>query len=299
MYKRQGWGGTTGGGPLSTLNMPIQNAYQSTTDGNDFYIMVLDDGLNNLIYGTYFGGPQSAEHVDGGTSRFDKKGVIYQSVCAGCVYNGSNHSDFPIKPIPGAVSATNNSNNCNNAVFKFDFDFPIILADFDAPWVGCSDNISFTNLSSSVQNTTYFWNFGDGQTSNQKNPTHQYLNPGIYHIMLIASSPVACNLSDTIFKQIYILSNSASNLQSVEVCKNESVQIGILPINDPSISYFWIPSSGLNNVTIPNPISTVSLSTQYQLIISDGNCADTLFQRVNVDLSLIHISEPTRLRRIS
>ena len=60
--------------------------------------------------------------------------------------------------------------------------------------------------------------------------------------MLIASSPVACNLSDTIFKQIYILSNSSTNLQSVEVCKNESVQIGVLPINNPSISYFWIPS---------------------------------------------------------
>jgi gliding motility-associated-like protein len=111
--------------------------------------------------------------------------------------------------------------------------------------------------------------------------------------MLIASSPVACNLSDTIFKQIYILSNSSTNLQSVEVCKNESIQIGVLPINDPSISYFWIPSSGLNNVTIPNPISTVSVSTQYQLIISDGNCADTLFQMVNVDSISINSSEDT------
>tara|TARA_Y100000385_G_scaffold116717_1_gene121459 strand:+ start:1417 stop:5118 length:3702 start_codon:yes stop_codon:yes gene_type:complete len=285
-----GWGSSTGNGPLSTLNMPITtNAFQSNTDGNDFYIMILDDGLNNLIYGTYFGGSQSAEHVDGGTSRFDKKGIIYQSVCAGC----GNHNDFPIEPNPGAVSATNNSTNCNNGVFKFDFDFPIILADFDAPWVGCNNNIPFTNLSSSVQNTTYLWNFGDGQTSNQTNPTHQYLNPGIYDIMLIASSPVACNLSDTIFQQIYILSNASTNLQSVEVCKNESVQIGVLPINDPSILYFWVPSSGLSSVTIPNPISTVSVSTQYQLIISDGNCADTLFQIVNVDNLSINASEDT------
>ncbi len=285
-----GWGSGTGNGPLSTLNMPITtNAYQSNTDGNDFYIMILDDGLNNLIYGTYFGGSQSAEHVDGGTSRFDKKGIIYQSVCAGC----GNHDDFPIEPNPGAVSATNNSNNCNNGVFKFDFDFPILISNFDAPWVGCNNNISFTNLSSSVQNTTYFWDFGDGQTSSQTNPTHQYLTPGIYDIMLIASSPVACNLSDTIFKQIYILSNSSTNLQSVEVCKNESVQIGVLPINNPSISYFWIPSTGLSNVTIPNPISTVSTSTQYQLIISDGNCTDTIFQNVNVDSISINASEDT------
>ena len=111
--------------------MPITpNAFQNTTDGNDFYIMILNDNLDNLVYATYFGGSQSAEHVDGGTSRFSKEGVIYQSVCAGC---GGNN-DFPIEPDPGAVSSTNNSNNCNNGVFKFDFNFPIVLADFDATW---------------------------------------------------------------------------------------------------------------------------------------------------------------------
>ena len=66
--------------------------------------MVLDDGLSSILYATYYGGSQSNEHVDGGTSRFDK-GIIYQSVCAGC---GGN-SDFPIEPNPGAVSTTNNS----------------------------------------------------------------------------------------------------------------------------------------------------------------------------------------------
>ena len=102
-----GWGSNLGG-PLSTLNLPIDtNAFQQTTDGNDFYLMVIDDAMSSMMYATYFGGSQSNEHVDGGTSRFDKKGIIYQSVCAGC---GGN-SDFPIEPNPGAVSLTNNSSN--------------------------------------------------------------------------------------------------------------------------------------------------------------------------------------------
>lgn len=285
-----GWGSSTGNGPLSTLNMPITpNAFQTITDGNDFYIMILDDALDNLIYGTYFGGSQSAEHVDGGTSRFDKKGVIYQSVCAGC---GGNN-DFPIEPNPGAVSTTNNSSNCNNGVFKFDFNFPIVLADFDAPWVGCDNNISFTNLSTSPQNTTYLWDFGDGTSSTQSNPSHQYLIPGIYTITLISSSTNACNLSDTISKQIYILSNSSSSLQSVEVCKDEPIQIGVLPVNDPAITYSWQPSLGLNNISISNPIATVNTSTQYQLIISDGVCSDTISQLVNVDSISINASKDT------
>ena len=42
------------------------------------YTLRIQQRLDSLIYGTYFGGSQSAEHVDGGTSRFDKNGVIYQ-----------------------------------------------------------------------------------------------------------------------------------------------------------------------------------------------------------------------------
>ena len=285
-----GWGSSTGNGPLSTLNMPItSNAYQSTTDGNDFYIMVLDDNLDNLVYGTYFGGSQSAEHVDGGTSRFDKKGIIYQSVCAGC---GGNN-DFPIRPNPGAVSATNNSNNCNNGVFKFDFNFPIVLADFNAPWAGCNNNINFTNTSTIPTNTTFYWDFGDGNNSTLENPTHQYLNPGIYMVTLVTSSLDACNLSDTISKEIYILSNSSYSLQDIEICKNQSAQIGILPINNPSINYSWQPNIGLNNTSVPNPIVNITNSQQYELIITDGNCFDTLNQLVVVDSININTSDDT------
>jgi len=62
------------------------------------------------------GGSQAQEHVDGGTSRFDKNGVVYQSVCGGC----GGFSDFPTSS--GAWSAANNSSNCNNIVFKFSTD---------------------------------------------------------------------------------------------------------------------------------------------------------------------------------
>ena len=90
-----------------------------------FSLMVIDNLFNSLVY-VIFWRKSSNEHVDGGTSRFDKKGMIYQSVCAGC---GGN-SDFPTEPSPGAVSNTNNSMNCNNAVFKFNFDFPMVISDF-------------------------------------------------------------------------------------------------------------------------------------------------------------------------
>lgn len=119
-----GWGAIrlgdfAGGG---TSGMPVtSNAFQPTTDGDDFYLAVFSKSFSELQYATFMGGRSSFgadahEHVDGGTSRFDKKGVVYQSVCAGC----GGTSLFPTTP--GAWSRSNNSVNCNNALFKFDFE---------------------------------------------------------------------------------------------------------------------------------------------------------------------------------
>ena len=73
-----GWGGETNqenGG--FTDNMPItSDAFQSNTDGSDIYLIVLSRDAETLKYGTYLGGATGrGEHVDGGTSRFDRKGL--------------------------------------------------------------------------------------------------------------------------------------------------------------------------------------------------------------------------------
>ena len=284
-----GWGSNLGG-PLSTLNLPVSpTAFQSTTDGNDFYLMVVDDALSSMVYATYFGGSQSNEHVDGGTSRFDKKGIIYQSVCAGC--GGS--SDFPIEPNPGAVSVTNNSPNCNNGVFKFNFDFPMVIADFNTSWVGCDTNVSFQNLSISNSPITYQWDFGDATTSSLENPTHNYAQAGNYSVTLIATSSGACNVSDTITKQVYILANASDTIPSIVKCKNDLIQIGLLPVNDPTISYLWSPATDLSSANVSNPFCNSPTSISYQLLISNGSCTDTLTQTIIIPSFFLDAGEDT------
>ena len=85
-----GWGSdilTASNVPGSLTSMPVtaNAAFPNPINGYDFYLMALSRDADSLIYGSYYGGGNSREHVDGGTSRFDKKGIIYQSVCAGCV----------------------------------------------------------------------------------------------------------------------------------------------------------------------------------------------------------------------
>ena len=273
-----GWGSNLGG-QLSTLNLPTTyNAFQNTTDGNDFYLAIINEFLDSLEYATYFGGSQSNEHVDGGTSRFDKQGIIYQSVCAGC----GNNNDFPIFPNPGAVSTTNNSNNCNNAVFKFDFKIPLVKADFFVPTLNCSTSISFLNNSSYIGNTnmSFFWDFGDGNSSSQTNPTHQYSNAGIYQISLIATSLQSCNISDTISKNIYISSSSTDTLNPLVKCDLSFSQIGITSLNDSTTNYSWLPIDFLSDPNVSNPYTSANNNILYELIISNGSCNDTLIQEI-------------------
>ncbi len=54
-------------------------------------------------------------------------------------------------------------------------------ADFvaDANW----DTVAFTNLSS-ASNAYYYWNFGDGSTSYESNPTHVFIEAGTFHVTL-------------------------------------------------------------------------------------------------------------------
>ena len=64
------------------------------------------------------------------------------------------------------------------------------------------DPVAFTN--NSQQATIYYWTFGDGNSSNQTNPSHTYAGAGFYNVVLIASNQYNC--SDTAGAQIVIKS---------------------------------------------------------------------------------------------
>jgi gliding motility-associated-like protein len=250
-----GWGGGVnhycGGAPYScmatfstTNGLPITaDASQPTTDGSDFYLCVLSPNATSLVYGSYFGGGVSAEHVDGGTSRFSKNGFVYQAVCAGCQAN----DDFPTSP--SAYSAINPSSGCNIAVFKLSLSPIYADALVDAPGSICpNQNIALQNLSTGA--TIFEWDFGDGNTSTDFEPQHAYSNPGDYTIQLVASDAVLCLLGDTISIPITVSPNPQIDIQpTTPVCEGDSTQLSL----NTNGNFTWSPSSLLNNPAIVNP----------------------------------------------
>ncbi|MCF6171860.1 MAG: PKD domain-containing protein [Bacteroidales bacterium] len=58
--------------------------------------------------------------------------------------------------------------------------------------------IDFNNNSVSGENLIYLWNFADGNTSDEKNPTHTYTATGVYPVTLLVTSPHGCESETTV-----------------------------------------------------------------------------------------------------
>ncbi len=280
-----GWGGSVNQANgiadfSTTIGLPTTaNAFQSATDGSDFYLIVLDENATALVYATFFGGPVSAEHVDGGTSRFDKNGIVYQAVCAGC---GGN-SDFPTTP--GVWSNTNQSTNCNLGAFKFDLAELTADVNLSAPYTCLPDSTYFINLTNG--GTDFFWDFGDNTTSIEYEPVHMYQDTGVYHVMLVASDSLSCTLTDTAWYTITVYAPNTALIQPIDtICPEDSVQL----FASGGDTYLWSPTTGLSDSTIADPWASPGVTTTYIVQTTDscGTDADTITVHVyNEQISII------------
>lgn len=280
-----GWGGLVNvnvSKPLlnssSTNGLPVTpDAYQKTTLGSDFYFIVLTDDATQFLYGTYLGGTQSLTHVDGGTSRFDKSGIVYHAVCSGCNVNnasGMSSSDFPTTP--NAWSATNNSLNCNNAAFKFDLsslnariitntlalDHPGI-ADVCLP-----DKLVFQNRSTGGQ--FYEWDFGDGTTETKPDTAaiiHEYKLMGTYQVKLRAVDQGTCIGEDFDFATVRVHQASGFAGDDVAICEGSSIQLEA----GGGTAYEWRTKSEGVVSDLARPLLTPEDTTTYFVSITDSN----------------------------
>lgn len=200
-----GWGGLVnsqrGYNPYSsTSGMPVTpDAYKPTTSGSNFWIGVLERGAKSLLYGTFIGDvrpsiTEDGDHVDGGTSRFDKNGVIYHATCS-CRSN-----NFPTTAT--ATAKVRGNGNCNNVAFKFDTDR--LKAAFDTyegsrkdVVKGCTP-LALTFKNTSIGGRRYEWVI-DGKiiATSPTSTTQTFTKPGSYTVILRAYNPLNCLLIDS------------------------------------------------------------------------------------------------------
>jgi gliding motility-associated-like protein len=288
-----GWGGAFGGNfsPGAINNMPVtSNAFKSVDDGttwSDFYIMVLSRNFASLNFGTYYGGTGSIEHVDGGTSRFDKNGNIYGAICAGC------GGDSKLQASSGAYSTTNKSTNCNLAAFKMSVGSTIVNASANASLsFGCFNQPIVVSTTSTAQ--SYFWDFGDGTTSTLQNPSHQYTVIGNYTIKLIVTDSTTCNIVDSTFLPFTFSNDSVHahfNITTPHLCPGDVAQFNSTSTVQAHTHYYWKFGDG-GTSTLANPSHQFTTNGNFivTLIVTDTftcNLVDSIKVNVSVGTFLI------------
>ena len=286
-----GWGGSVnvanGGAPFSTTNgLPVTaSAIQSTTDGSDYYLMMLGEDAATLEFATFFGGNSSTDHVDGGTSRFDKRGIVYQAVCSSC---GIANNDFPVTP--GAWSVTDNSGNCNLGVFKIDLTTLTAGASvYATPYHCVGDTVDFQNLSNG--GIYYYWDFDDGNTSTLFEPSHAFDTAGTYTVMLVSVDSATCLQRDTDYVDIFVNLPPVANVNPFSVCNGDSVQLSV----SGGLLYDWQPNYNILNSTTDTPTVFPDTTTIYTVIVTDSCGTDTAQVLVTVFQKNIDIDPDTMI----
>jgi PKD repeat protein len=100
-----------------------------------------------------------------------------------------------------------------------------LIADAYGPYNGYTDNpIEFTaSAYGGVPEYSWYWEFGDGDTSTEKNPLHQYNTPGEYEVILtVTDSKESISIDYT--NVIVTLSNTPPNIPSINGLLNGKIE---------------------------------------------------------------------------
>jgi gliding motility-associated-like protein len=264
----------------ATANLPLSPDALQTAQGG-LWVTVLNPNFAGLLYASYIGAP--GDHTDGGGSRFDPNGIIYQSACT----NSNNFYNTV-----GAHSPTSQSSSWDIASTKIEFGYAAVTASFStdkADTVCVNEIIQFSSGSASA--TQLDWYFGDGNTSTLSNPAHAYALPGIYTVSLVAQNGLAsCSSIDTVSKLIYVADIRIPLITAYDdtVCDNNSIVLKLDVLNDNgNFSYSWSPAAGIiSGGNTPTPTVDPSLANMYtvQVIHAEfpGYCQDTSTATLNI-----------------
>ena len=162
---------------------------------------------------------------------------------------------------------------------------PRPIANFDINGRTCiNETFCLNDLSTGA--TSYFWDFGDGQTSIAANPCHLYTTSDTYQISLIATSSEGC--SDTISQQVYVSSPPTLDFEIIndEGCAPFTVEVENNSSGD-SITQIWYIAG--DTIFGSNPtgyiIDGITDDSLFEITLELRNPCDTIFQTSTI---LVH-----------
>lgn len=206
---------------------------------------------------------------------------------------------------PGTYTVTLVVRNQNgvNAITKTDY-----ITIFPSPSVGLSANITTACLPAAIQFTgtantsvgtitSYAWDFGDGNTSTEQNPSHIYGQTGYYSVSLTATSSNGCVGRAGAGRYIRMVSGIEAaflNTPSPECRPPFNVAFTNESSGPGTLTYEWDFGNGSTS-TDPNPVALFNTSGSYNVLLttrSNFGCVDTVIKSVAVNAFTTDFTNP-------
>jgi len=175
--------------------------------------------------------------------------------------NSSAYSPLHVFPTAGQYTATlivyNEFLGCSDTTTASIELFPVPQSDFTVENVCFGEIVAPDNLS--LNSASFWsWSFGDATgTVLQASPTHNYLQPGTYDVMMVATYVDQC--SDTAIHPVIVYDLPVADFSSYIVCEGQTTPF-------------------LNHSTIPFPENIIQWIWDY----GDGSALDTVFNGAHV-----------------
>ena len=189
LYDSGGPGGTYGLNSSGIVTIAPPNAGSVTLTFDEF---VMEPGIDFI---QIYDGPDTNSPLIGEYSDMDLAGETITSTGSSITIVESSDLFFSASGFTAFFSCTEES-AVPVAIFSVDADSP------------CSGNIEFTDESTGVP-TTWEWDFGDGNSSTEEHPNHQYEESGTYMVSLTATNDLGTDTS-TEEIEVYILTVEAT-----------------------------------------------------------------------------------------
>jgi len=131
--------------------------------------------------------------------------------------------------------------------------------------------VQFTN-SSSGEITAYAWEFGDGETSNEKDPSHTYTNAGTYTVKLVVTGPGGVSETTSTITVIQPVAPPIAAFAADPVS-------GVVPLTiqltnqstGDSLSFVWDFGDSSPTSTEANPVHTYNNAGNYNIKLTASN----------------------------
>jgi gliding motility-associated-like protein len=200
--------------------------------------------------------------------------------------NGSQTASITVQPSETTEYSVEASDayGCTGSAVTSVVVNPIPSVDFVGnPLEGCRPLTVLFSSSTETQNTV-LWDFGDGNTSSQNNPTHQYTNHGTYTVSLLVTSPNFC--TNFLSYSNYVQVNPVP-IAKYSIFEQDEYTFQFIDESMGATSWLWsFDSNNPSAISIEqNPTYTYIYTGKYTtslIVWNDWNCLDSTSRNVNI-----------------